>query len=359
MSQLNKIKVRNLTELQAPLALAVEVTEKQVNGKAPAKRIRKAVIGNPKTRSKCKKRSVLKDPSSNQTRIIDYFKSCPKKCCFEEIKSTATSETITKSKLKREDRKRLFGAKKILMTTYKVEKDIIIIESDDEKELKEDIRKVDLKDLDTNGNEATVSKSTSKSANFSNQTSVKPNVVMKQSTNCKQQIEVKEKTNPAVNDLILDAQFLTAQEISSRKSNIGDGLHGLSSTHTSTPLPSDKTSKQSLSTLSKSFSSKSSRKLKACPPYKIVKGTTFAVDAFQYGYLNGVSHYFLTHFHADHYIGLTRKFSMPIYMSSLTGKLLNTYKFEMSLSPDLTIYSSIGACFYISPGTFFARFRVK
>uniref|UniRef100_A0A1A9VB50 Lactamase_B domain-containing protein n=1 Tax=Glossina austeni TaxID=7395 RepID=A0A1A9VB50_GLOAU len=323
MSQLNKLKVRNLTELQAPLASAVEVTEKQVNGKAPAKRIRKGVIGNPKTPSKCEKLSVLKDPSSKQTRIIDYFKSCPKKCCFEEIKSTATNETIIKSKSKRADRKRLFGAEKILMATYKVYKDIIIIESDDEKELKKDIRKVDLKDLNTNGNEATVSKSTSKSVNFSNRTSVKPNVAVKQSTNCKQQIKEKEMTSHAVNERILDAQLLTAQEMSSRKSNIGGG--GLSSTYTSTPLPSDKTSKQSLSTLSKSFSSKSSRKLKACPPYKIVKGTTFAVDAFQYGYLDGVSHYFLTHFHADHYIGLTRKFSMPIYMSSLTARLVRAF----------------------------------
>ncbi|KAI9576225.1 uncharacterized protein LOC119642662 [Glossina fuscipes] len=324
MSQLNKLKVRNLTELQAPLALAVEITEKQVNGKAPTKRIRKAVSGNKKTLSKCKKLSILKDQSSNQRRIIDYFKSCPKKCCFEEIKSTATSETIIKSKLRRGDRKRLLWAEKI--PAYKVDKDIILIDSDDEKELKEDIRKIDLKDLNNNGNEATSSKSASKSGNFSNQTSLKPNVAVK-SKNCKQHIKVKEIPNPLVdqNGSIFNAHLLTAQEISSRKSSIGDGLHGLSPTYTSIPLLSDKTSKQSLSTLTKSFSSKSSQKLKVCPPYKIVKGTSFAVDAFQYGAIDGVSHYFLTHFHADHYIGLTRKFSMPIYMSSLTARLVRAF----------------------------------
>ncbi|XP_054747528.1 DNA cross-link repair 1 protein [Anastrepha obliqua] len=64
------------------------------------------------------------------------------------------------------------------------------------------------------------------------------------------------------------------------------------------------------------------KKVRVCPPFKIVAGTTFAVDAFQYGQIEGVTHYFLTHFHADHYQGLTRKFAMPLYVSSLTARLL-------------------------------------
>lgn len=64
----------------------------------------------------------------------------------------------------------------------------------------------------------------------------------------------------------------------------------------------------------------SKRKPKPCPPYKIIEGTSFAVDAFQYGDIDGVSEYFLTHFHADHYIGLTKKFNKPLFMSSVTGE---------------------------------------
>lgn len=59
-----------------------------------------------------------------------------------------------------------------------------------------------------------------------------------------------------------------------------------------------------------------------CPAYKIVEGTSFAVDAFRYGDIDGVQHYFLTHFHADHYIGLKKSFSHTLYLSRMTGPLI-------------------------------------
>lgn len=73
------------------------------------------------------------------------------------------------------------------------------------------------------------------------------------------------------------------------------------------------------------------RSRRDCPWYKLISGTSFSMDAFSYGQIPNCSAYFLSHFHADHYIGLNGLFQGQIYCSSITASLITQ---ELRVSKD-------------------------
>lgn len=84
------------------------------------------------------------------------------------------------------------------------------------------------------------------------------------------------------------------------------------------------------------------KKTVICPKYKIISGTTFAVDAFRFGYIDGISHYFLTHFHSDHYIGLKKDFNRPLILSTVTAACVQKFvkvdsQYMLLLDPNQTM----------------------
>lgn len=89
---------------------------------------------------------------------------------------------------------------------------------------------------------------------------------------------------------------------------------------------------------------KTSKDRRRCPFYKRIPYTEICVDAFNFAKEDNLKQYFLTHFHADHYIGMTKGFDKPIYCTPTTGRLIR-HKFKVH--PRYIHTHSLNEPFYI------------
>lgn len=87
---------------------------------------------------------------------------------------------------------------------------------------------------------------------------------------------------------------------------------------------------------------------RTCPFYKVMPGFSICVDAFRYGAVKDCNAYFLSHFHSDHYVGLTASWRHgPIYCSGVTGRLV---KQQLKVDPKWVVELEFDSRFEI-PGT--------
>ncbi|XP_017044250.1 DNA cross-link repair protein SNM1 [Drosophila ficusphila] len=328
MSNVGKIKIKTFAELQATTDINVEqepppkdedkTPTKKRAGKTRAATTTKKVqaktdeTGGVITASSVIKRSSKKTPLPGQMRIDSFFKSAAKNYKVNIVPLSSAKEfdsSAVKRKVASRGRKRLFED-----STSTASSETINLKPPEKRVLPS--RKAKGKE-NTSLFEAEVIDLCSED---------ECEQTIKEEPTMKTSLSPKSATRPAVEPSSPERANETKAKICSpSKEKTSPGPSKIQ--QIATPQPSrTTTSKESLcATNSKKETGRKQKKPKPCPPYKVVEGTSFCVDGFQFGEINGVSHYFLTHYHADHYIGLTKKFSYPLYMSPTTARLVRTF----------------------------------
>ncbi|KAH8306380.1 hypothetical protein KR018_009636, partial [Drosophila ironensis] len=331
MSNVGKIRLRNLAELQSTSetnivvdcrALAgsiVDATpEKKSAGTGRAatttrKERKKDVPHGEIIASTTVKRSSKNTPLPGQMRIDSFFKSAAKTYKVEGMpKSSAKAENPTLSKRKGpksgRGRKRLFSESATTSSSSSfyssgeqkpVEKRVL---PDRMAKGKENLAEVDVVDLCSEDDEMTI-----KEVSLEDETP--------------KRVQATVESNPVKTSGAAKAETPASVSMLAKESPIGSRyakIKRLSSPSSISCVSSNNPSPAK--------TGRKPRKHKPCPPYKVVEGTSFCVDGFQFGYIPGVTHYFLTHYHADHYIGLTKNFSYPLYMSPITARMVRLFK---------------------------------
>ncbi|ALC46624.1 Snm1, partial [Drosophila busckii] len=288
-TNVGKIRLRNLVELQAhvidEIAVSSDVSEIKTPEKSKrARKTRSATTAKKKSNvttaadptistNTTIKRTGKKEPLPGQLRIDAYFKSSAKNYKVNALVKTSTSERAP-----RRGCKRLFKDESVTTTTK-----------------------------------------TSSKFEYCAKSSTKRTQPPR---NCNAKSKVTEPVDGIIDlcDLSSDEEVQTNEQIKNVKPQaILQPVQTQAMVCIPAPLESHKTD-----TSSKENEPKG-RARKRCPAYKVVEGTTFVVDGFQFGDIPNATHYFLSHYHADHYVGLTRKFAHPLYMSPITARLVRTF----------------------------------
>lgn len=303
-TNVGKIRLRSLTDLQtkgdvekatveindetpkkaekARKTRAATTTKKQKNNNEKLMRNANQIVAS----STAIKRSVKKDPLPGQMRIDSFFKSSTKNYKVEAVVKSSPG----KPKQRRTPRK---GCKRLF---------------DD-------------------GSQTTTTTTTCSDVEY------KPTKPTRKRTQPQRMVKSKCKTPPSeVIDLCSDdaSESECKEEMSSSKQCEPVVLAEIEPRQTEAAamvtIPRENLSSNETTTdVSSKENIPKGRTRKRCPPYKIVEDTTFVVDGFQFGDIPNATHYFLSHYHADHYVGLTRKFAHPLYMSPITARLVRTF----------------------------------